>query len=312
MIVTVTANTTMDQAMRIPRWEPNATIRASETVHSMGGKPSDASWILGRYGIKSWAMGIAAGAVGGKITRMLEAEGVDVDFVQAEGESRMALLILDENDGSQTTVTPRTLFARPEHVAELTRRYELALNEATVVVLGGSLPPGIEPSFYTDMIAMARARDIPVVFDAGEPNLSAGLKSRPTYIKPNRREISGYVGRPVDSYADAYAAGRAIYAQYGTQSVISLGADGAVAVLADRAYRIPPIDVDVVTATGAGDGILAGITYALYKNLPIEDGLRFGVAAATAICLNLGTAYYEVEDLRRFLPLVELIPYAGE
>ena len=41
----------------------------------------------------------------------------------------------------------------------------------------------------------------------------------------------------------------------------------------------------------------------------IEEGLRLGVAAATAVCLQPGTAAYDVADMERFLPQVELIPY---
>ena len=74
-------------------------------------------------------------------------------------------------------------------------------------VLGGTLPAGMKPEFYTDLIALARVRNIPVIFDAGEPNLSAGLKSKPSYIKPNRDELGGLVGRLAGLYGPGDAAG---------------------------------------------------------------------------------------------------------
>ena len=49
--------------------------------------------------------------------------------------------------------------------------------------------------------------------------------------------------------------------------------------------------------------------HALHFKTTIEEGLRLGVAAATAVCLQAGTAAYDVEDMRRFLPQVELIHY---
>ena len=104
-----------------------------------------------------------------------------------------------------------------------------------------------------------------------------------------------------------YAAGKDILARYGTQSVITMGADGALAVLENASYRIPPIQVEVSSPAGAGDAVLAGLAHALHFGEEIEAGLRLGIAAATAVCLQAGTAAYDVADMRRLLDEVELV-----
>ena len=91
------------------------------------------------------------------------------------------------------------------------------------------------------------------------------------------------------------------------QVVITMGESGALALLSGRSYRIPPIAVEVSSPAGAGDAVLAGLAHAIHHGHPLEEGLRLGIAAATAVCLHPGTAAYDVEDLQRFLPLVELI-----
>ena len=88
-----------------------------------------------------------------------------------------------------------------------------------------------------------------------------------------------------------------------------MGKDGALAVLKDRSYRIPPIPIAVSSPAGAGDAVLAGLAHALHFGRPLEEGLRLGIAAATAVCLQPATAAYELADMQRFLPQVELIPY---
>ena len=50
-IVTVTPNSTIDLTVFVSAWVPNTTIRATRTVTSMGGKPADASFILGELGM---------------------------------------------------------------------------------------------------------------------------------------------------------------------------------------------------------------------------------------------------------------------
>ncbi|MCY4145891.1 MAG: hexose kinase [Chloroflexi bacterium] len=309
MIVSLTPNTTLDLTVFVPRLRTNTTIRATRTVHSMGGKPTDASWILGRRGITSLALGLAAGAVGEKVAGMLRELGVAVDFIEAAGETRINTVIVDQAAGEHTTITSASMQARPDDVAALLARYERALAQATVVITGGSLPPGMTPDFYANVIALAHERAVPVIFDAAPPNLQAGLQARPAFVKPNQHELSALVGCELRTLAEVCRAAREVQAQYGAQVVVTMGEAGALAALDRRCYRIPPIPVEVNSPAGAGDAVLAGLAQALHQNLPIADGLRLGLAAATAVCLQPGTAVYAVADMQRFLPLIELIPY---
>lgn len=309
MIVSLTPNTTLDLTVFVPKLAPNATIRATRTYHSMGGKPTDASFILGRMGIGSLALGLAAGAVGDKVKAMLETEGVRTDFVAADGETRINIVICDEHSSEHTTITTASMSVSPAQLDALRACYIKALNRASVVITGGSLPPGVKPAFYAEAIELAKAKAVPVIFDAAPPNLDAGLIARPAFIKPNKHELSALARRKLRTVEELYAAGKDILERQGTQVIITMGADGALAVLKDRGYRIPPIPVEVSSPAGAGDAVLAGLAHAILHRQTLEDGLRLGIATATAVCLQPGTADYNVADMQRFLPLVELIPY---
>jgi 1-phosphofructokinase len=312
MIVTVTANSTIDLTVVVPTFNMNHTMRATQTAQSMGGKPADASFILGEIGIPSLALGFAAGAIGEKVKSLLHARGVTTDFIPVGGETRINVIIIAEDGGGgSSSITTTTMDVAPEHIDMLRAKYLSALDGAECVVLGGTLPRGMKPEFYTEFIGLARDRHIPVIFDATDANLKAGLKSHPTFIKPNHDELEAFLERPIGGLEDVYRAGRDIFEQYGASSVITLGGDGALAVLPDKAYFIPPIKVDVVSPNGAGDAVLAGLAASFLQNQPVEEGLRLGIAAATAVLLQLGTADCRRADVERFLPQVELIPYPG-
>lgn len=307
MILTVTPNTTLDQTLMIPAFEFNRTIRATSVTYGMGGKPACASYVLGTYGIPSYAIGFAAGSMGEKMKGMLNARGVTTEFIGVGGETRLNTLIAYPN--GMTTITTNTLEVTLDHQAQLKDLLRELLGDASVVVLGGTLPSQVDPSFYTDLITMIRARHVPVIFDADEPNLSAGLQARPTYIKPNQFELERLVGTPIPDIAAAYAAGRQIVEQYGTIPIITMGDQGGLAVLPDKAYFIPPLKIEVVSPGGAGDAVLAGIAASVNQQKPLEEGLRLGFAFAAAVCLMPGTADYRPEDVAAFYPQVALQPY---
>lgn len=308
-IVTVTPNTTIDLTVFVPAWVPDKTLRATQTVQSMGGKPTDASYILGEIGMPSLALGLAAGTTGHKVVAMLGERGAASDFIWVDGETRINVVVIDEDAGTHTTVTTTTMDVSPAHVTALLDRARAAMAGASVMVTGGSLPRGVAPSVYADLIRIGREAGVPVIFDAAEPNLSIGLAAGPTLIKPNRDELSALLGRPVRSVEDAYAAGRHLHEQYGVIPIITLGGEGGLAVLPDRAWRIPPIPVEVVSPAGAGDAVLAGLAASFERRQPLEEGLRLGFAAATAVLLQPGTADCRRADVERFLPQVQLLPY---
>src|SRR5712692_6577638 len=109
MIVTVTPNTAIDHTLFVPSLPMNRTTRATQSVKSMAGKPTDASWILSELGLSSLALGFAAGATGQMVAEMLEARGCKVDFTWVNGETRINTVIICEDGSGQATITTSTL-----------------------------------------------------------------------------------------------------------------------------------------------------------------------------------------------------------
>ncbi|MDQ7036049.1 MAG: PfkB family carbohydrate kinase [Anaerolineae bacterium] len=164
MLVTVTPNTGIDLTYFIAEWQANQAIRATDTIQSMAGKPTDAAFILGKLGLPSIALGFAAGTIGKRVESMLQGRGVETRFVQVDGESRINTVIIDTHNQTQTTITATSLLVNQAHINALHEQYSKALPTATCVIMGGSLPKGVPPTLYTELIAEARSRHIPVIF----------------------------------------------------------------------------------------------------------------------------------------------------
>lgn len=309
MIVTVTPNTCIDRTLVVREFVLNKTVRAARWATGMGGKAADASWILGEYGIPSLALGFKAGESGRQMEQMLVSRGAKTNFTEVEGETRVHTVIVMADGGGQSTFSVTSLIVRPHHIQDLEDRFSTTLETAGCVVTGGTLPAGVPDELYSKLISQARARDIPVIFDASVNALREGLEGKPTLIKPNRDELEEFAGRALTSLDDIYQAGREIQEKYGCSPVVTLGGEGTLAILPDRSYLIPALPVDVVSTAGAGDGMLAGLAAALADGKPLEDGLRLGTAMAGAVCMQLATADCRKADIDALLPMVKLKPY---
>ena len=310
MIVTVTPNTGIDRTMILPEFELNKTIRASECVVGMGGKATDASWILGKMGVPNLALGFAAGDSGKMMEQMLNERGSRTDFTWVKGETRVNIILIAEGEKGQSTFTVSTLEVEPVQINSFFNSFEKALSSASCIIAGGSLPNGVQPSFYQKLIYKSRKKNIPIIFDASGPGLLAGLCAGPDLIKPNRIELEEITGHKIETTLESvYQAAFEVKNQFGVNVVATLGSQGALAVLLQTSYFIPALPLKVVSSAGAGDGVLAGMSVAYSQEKPIEEGLRLGFAIASAVLLTTTTADYDPGDIERLLPLIQLIPY---
>jgi 1-phosphofructokinase family hexose kinase len=305
MIITLTPNTGIDFTLKLSSFQLNSTIRALDSAWGMGGKATDASWTLGKIGVPTRALGFAAGPNGVRMESMLRERGVETDFVWVEGESRLNVIVVVEGQG-QSTITSSSLMVSPQHLSEFSVRYQTALEGASCVVLGGSLPGGVPVEFYAEAITRAHQHNVPVIFDSSGPSLLAGIKSRPDVIKPNLAELGELLGNVPGSQQEVRQAAEKLRDEYGSHVIITMGSQGAIAVFGSETYFIHPLSLPVVSVAGAGDGVLAGMAFAYLHKAPLAYGLQHGFALAGAILKTLPTADLEVEAYEELLPQIRI------
>lgn len=307
MIITLTPNTGIDYTAQVKSFRLNQTIRATDSAWGMAGKAADVSWILGKLSVPTHALGFAAGATGQRMESMLRERGVETDFTWVKGESRLNTVLVVPGEG-HSTITSSSLDISPEHLVDLMNRYESALGDASVVVMGGSLPGGVPVDFYARAIKQAHLHKVPVIFDSSGPSLAAGIRSRPSLIKPNLAELADVLGYSPKSQLEVQQAARKLQAEFGVDVIATLGEEGAVAVFEEAAYFIQPLSIPVVSAAGAGDGVLAGMALAYSRRESPRYGLRHGFSLAGAILKTLATADFMVEDYEELLSQICIRP----
>jgi 1-phosphofructokinase len=307
MIITLTPNTGIDHTVRIPGFQLNRTIRAIDSAWGMGGKATDVSWTLSKLGIPTRALGFAAGPNGVRMEKMLRERGIETDFIWVDGETRLNSIIVVPDEG-QSTITSSSLNVAPKNLSEFAARYQKALEGASCVVMGGSLPSGVPVEFYAEAIVQAHHYAVPVIFDSSGPPLIAGMKGHPDLIKPNLPELGDLLGFVPTSQPEVQQAARKLHEEFSANVIVTLGAEGALAIFRHASYFIHSVPIPVVSSAGAGDGVLAGMALAYFRKERLEYGLQHGFALAGAILQTLATADFRIDDYRQLLSDIKITP----
>lgn len=303
-ILTFTLNPTVDLTWEVDRLEAAGKVRARVRSVVSGGGGINVARGVTRLGGTATALHSAGGDTGRRLNRLLDLEDFEHRAVDIRGETREALVILETEAARSFHIVP----AGPSMTEEEATRGVEALMRAAhghrYVVVSGSLPPGAPRSLYADVAGRVRSVGSRLVLDTSGEGLQAALEEGVFLVKPNRREASRFLGHPVEGFDDARLVNeRLLETRAAVIVVTTIGARGALCSTSDghTEIRTPPLPRPAVSDAGAGDSLVAGLTFGLVEADDAVDACVLGVAAAAASVLTPGTELFdpaEVESLR--------------
>ena len=322
MILVVCLNPALDITHHVESVDWAGVNRPTAVYARPGGKGTNVARNLHSFGINVLLTGLAGGTTGSAVGAGLRRLGVPVAFAPAGGETRRTFTVVDASAaGGRGAVALFNEAGPQDSTAEFKRfrgDYDAALAGASVVVLSGSLPPGLPSAAYAELIAAAAAAGVPAVLDtSGEP-LREGVAAGPAVVKPNIDELAALAGtslRTSDGIADLPAVATAAdgLRAAGAQSVVvSLGPDGLLAVTDEGRWRARPPAVAGGNATGAGDAATAALARGLLLGQPWPERLAHAAALGAAAVAAPVAGEFRHADYEHVMGLVTVDRLAGE
>ncbi|HJZ49670.1 MAG TPA: 1-phosphofructokinase [Roseiflexaceae bacterium] len=297
MIYTVTLNPALDRELTIPALAFGDVLRATAARVDCGGKGFNVSRMLVALGAVNVALGFAGGHTGATLRDGLSELGVETDFVWIAGETRTNVSIVIAGDGRHIKVNEAGPSITSDEQAALIDRVRQRARRDDWWVLAGSLPPGAAPTLYAELIRDIQSAGARVVLDTSGAALRHGCAAQPFLVKPNAAEASELTGQPVATIDQALAAARAM--QGISHVVISMGAAGALLVHAGRGWLATPPTIRERNPIGAGDSLVAGLTWGLSQGYALPEAIRWGVACGADAASRSGTAVGTYDDIAR-------------
>ncbi|MDT0431167.1 MULTISPECIES: 1-phosphofructokinase family hexose kinase [Streptomyces] len=277
MILTVTLNAALDVTYNVDALVPHGSHRVDESFSRAGGKGVNVARVLSALGVPAVVTGLVGGPTGRAIRDDLGAAQLVDELVPMAGDSRRTVTVVSREDGDATVFNQSGPHVDKATWADFLARFTQLVRGVQVVVLAGSLPPGLPTDAYARLTRLAADAGAMTVVDAGGPALLAALGARPTVVKPNAAELAEATG-----HADPEAAVASLRARGAVCVVASHGPEGLHAVTPAGAWRAVPPRRLAGNPTGAGDACVAAIAAGLLAAAPWPAILREAVALSAA------------------------------
>lgn len=305
MIYTITLNTALDRTIWVGSICADDCNRIEREESYAGGKGVDVSKVLTTFGIANKALGFVGAFAGEELEGRLINEGIACDFVRISGSTRTNIIINDMSTGRQSIYNARGPDIAPYELMQMIHKVE-KLENPEMVVISGSLPPGVNPEIYRKIIEIVKGNGARVILDTDGQGLQTGIRGFPDIIKPNLHELGRLVSGEINTTEEIISAADSLRKQGVKTVLISMGVKGMLLVSDEGRYRATPPEVEARNTIGAGDSTVAGFVFGLMTGRSQAQALCCAVAAGTATTLQPGTALCRMADFLHLLPQIEL------
>lgn len=306
MITTITLNPCIDRTVEIKNFSYGGTNLVLNTKNDISGKGINVNRVLQKLDIENMALGFNYLNDSKKLHDELEKIGCHHEFVDVNGSLRVNIKIFDNQTTVMSEFNEKGEEVFDENIQEFMKTLKKNLSRTSILVVNGSVPPGISCSIYKEIINMAKEKNVKCILDAKCDLLKQGLEALPLLIKPNEKELSETYGVVLETERDIINLSKKIVKKGIKYVCVSRAEKGAVFITSENVYKIDPIEVTVKGVQGAGDSMVAGFCYAISNNMSEVDIIKYGVACATGSLVHKGTELCGRKDLNEFLPQVVL------
>jgi len=311
---TLTMNPSIDIGAEVESIAPNVKLRCSKPSIAPGGGGVNVARALHRIDAEATAVFPEGPGLGGYYRNLIESEGVDCrTFAIGQTMHRINNHFREAENEQQY----RFCLPGPE-MTESEWRKALALIKDSlagkdILVMSGSLPPGVPVKFTRLMAEAAREEGASFVLDAPGKVLKE-LKETPVgWITPNQKEFEELIGHRVDSDRLEEELETFVEAKVFENVLLTLGSGGALyAGGRQGVLRIEAPEVEKVSAVGAGDSAVAGLILGLLRGRNHRTASGWAVAAGAAAVMSPGTELLKKKDFDSLCKDVEERVGAGE
>ncbi|PYE46789.1 ribokinase [Rhizobium sp. PP-F2F-G20b] len=284
-MITVFGSINMDliaTTARLPK--PGETVTGNSFTTAAGGKGANQALAATRAG----ASVRMAGAVGWdafaeSALGLMKEAGTDLSLVKTASEPTGTAHILVGGDGENVIVVVASANGTVNEADALAAIETMTPQDTLVLQLE------VPPEAVEGALLAARERGVRSIINiAPLTEYAAALGRMADIVVANETEFERLAGRDRLSSEERQSAIRALSAETGQTVIVTLGADGVIAMHEGEIYAADGLVIEPVDTVGAGDTFCGYLAAGLDAGLPFETALRRAAVAGSLACLKPG------------------------
>ncbi|MFD1744778.1 ribokinase [Rhizobium helianthi] len=284
-MITVFGSINMDliaTTARLPK--PGETVAGQDFSTAAGGKGANQALAAQRAGAQVRMVGaVGRDGFAEPALALLKEAGVSLETVKPVDEPTGTALILVGGDGeNMIAVVPG---ANGTVSAADAEQAVASMGAGDLLMLQMEVPADAVEKAMT----AAKARGVTTIFNTAPLTDDAIRLSRlASIVVSNETEFELLIGRSGLSAEERIEAMRALSAETGQSLVVTLGADGVVALHEGALLRASGLKITPVDTVGAGDTFCGYLAASLDNGLSFAEALRRAAVAGSLACLKAG------------------------
>ncbi len=284
---------------RISPEAPVPIINISEEQIRFGGAANVAYNLMGLNAVPILVGVVGKDRMGHIFRQMLEENNLPQDGIVelSDRPTTVKTRIIGNNQHIARVDKESTAPLNREAVNKIIRIVEKYLDEIAAIIIQDYNKGVVIPPLIEQVIPLARQANKFVTVD---PKFENFLRFKNvTVFKPNTKETEAALATPIRSEEDVIAAGKKLLQELGGEAVLitrgSMGMalfekNGDISFIGTRARKVADV-------SGAGDTVIATLTYGLCGGASIKEAVTLSNYAAGLVCEEVGVVPVQRDKL---------------
>ncbi|TSJ40291.1 hypothetical protein FO440_11060 [Mucilaginibacter corticis] len=260
----------------------------------------------------------------GNVLKNLQAFGAQGSLISLNGNDDTSAIVVDEleklnpgfyelikDNNRRTTIKTRVsvnrhqlirldkedkFYCSDEIADEIYQSLEAKIMEIDAVILSDYCKGALSSYLVDKIIKLCNGHNVSTIVDSKYKDLSKYRNA--TLIKPNKKEASLASGiNIVDDVTLEQACKKIADVTACKTVVVTLSEDGIAIYSNGKLDKKPTKALDVFDVTGAGDTVVAALSFALANSLSISQACDFANSAAAIVVAKFGSAVATLDEI---------------
>ena len=301
MYYTITLNPAVDMLTKASNFSLGKLNRTQEAKYVVGGKGINISILLNNIGKKTKALGFVAGFTGYFIKSELDKLGIENDFVETLGTTRINIKLTTD---TETEINGQSSAVNSENITEFFAKLDVLTTE-DVVFLSGNVIAGMELEDFKKIAEKVADKGATLVVDSNKDLVLDTLQYKPFVVKPNEFELGEMFGITLNGLEEILVYARKLQERGAQNVLVSRGAKGAILLTEnDEVLEVNVAEGKIVSTVAAGDSMLAMFVAKYNETKDYAEALKYASAAGGATSFSVGVGSKEL--IEELLPQIKV------